>query len=136
MGNRTSKTNQLNGTVSNFGYDKMYQLTGVTQAAPSTEAYTFDPVGNRLSSLSVPNYSYNSSNEITAAGSSAYTYDNNGNTLSKTDGAGTTAYTWDFENRLTSVHLPNQTTVTSNMTPLEGEFRKRECIRVQRGRFD
>lgn len=113
VGNRTSKTNQLNSTVSNYGYDNIYQLTGVTQGTTSTEAYTFDPVGNRLSSLSVPSYSYNASNEVTAAGSSSsYTYDNNGNTLSKVDGSGTTFYTWDFENQLTSVHLPNQTTVT------------------------
>jgi YD repeat-containing protein len=52
-GNRPSKTNQLNSTVSNYGYDNTYQLTGVTQEATGTEAYTFDPVGNRLSSLSV-----------------------------------------------------------------------------------
>jgi YD repeat-containing protein len=70
-GNRTSKTNQLNSTISNYGCDNTYQLTGVTQGASSPEAYTFDPVGNRLSSLSVPNYSYNSSNEVTAAGSSS-----------------------------------------------------------------
>jgi RHS repeat-associated protein len=35
-----------------------------------------------------------------------FTYDNNGNTTSKTDASGTTGYTWDFENRLTSVTLP------------------------------
>jgi RHS repeat-associated protein len=34
------------------------------------------------------------------------TYDYNGNTQSKTDSMGTTSYTWDFENRLTSVTLP------------------------------
>jgi RHS repeat-associated protein len=34
------------------------------------------------------------------------TYVANGNTLSKTDSTGTTSYTWDFENRLTSVILP------------------------------
>jgi RHS repeat-associated protein len=34
------------------------------------------------------------------------TYDNNGNTTSKTDSTGTTNYTWDFENRLSSVTLP------------------------------
>jgi RHS repeat-associated protein len=33
-------------------------------------------------------------------------YDNNGNTTSKTDSTGTTNYTWDFENRLSSVTLP------------------------------
>src|SRR5271163_4038907 len=33
-------------------------------------------------------------------------YDYNGNTLTKTVGSDTTSYTWDFENRLTSVTLP------------------------------
>lgn len=33
-------------------------------------------------------------------------YDNNGNTLTKTDSTGTTNYAWDFENRLTGVTLP------------------------------
>jgi RHS repeat-associated protein len=35
-----------------------------------------------------------------------YTYDNNGNMLTSVSGANTTHYTWDFENRLTSVQLP------------------------------
>jgi RHS repeat-associated protein len=39
-------------------------------------------------------------------GGVSYTYDNNGNTTSKTDSTGTTNYTWDYENRLTSVTLP------------------------------
>lgn len=33
-------------------------------------------------------------------------HDNNGNTLTKVVGSNTTSYTWDFENRLTSVTLP------------------------------
>lgn len=36
----------------------------------------------------------------------SYTYDNNGNTLTKADTSGTTQYAWDFENRLASVTLP------------------------------
>jgi RHS repeat-associated protein len=132
-GNRTSKTNQLNSTVSNYGYDNIYQLTGVTQGASSTEAYTFDFVGNRLSSLAVPSYSYNSSNEITAAGSSAYAYDNDGNTLTKVDGTGTTTYTWDFENRLTSVHPPGQTTVTFKYDPFGKRIQKGGSVYVYDG---
>jgi RHS repeat-associated protein len=124
-GNRTSKVNQLNSVVLNFGYDNLYQLTGVTQAATSTEAYTFDPVGNRLSSLSVSSYSYNGSNQVTAGGSSSsYTYDNNGNTLTKNDGTGTTTFTWDFENRLTSVHPSGQTTVTFKYDPFGKRIQK------------
>jgi YD repeat-containing protein len=34
------------------------------------------------------------------------TDDNNGNTLTKVDSTGTATYTWDYENRLTSVALP------------------------------
>jgi RHS repeat-associated protein len=63
-------------------------------------------VGNRLSSLTVPSYSYNSSNELTTTPSISYTYDNNGNTLSKTSSGAVTQYIWDFENRLRSVALP------------------------------
>ncbi len=76
------------------------------QGANTTESYTYDPVGNRLSSMGVSPYSYNVSNELTSTPSTTYTYDNNGNTLTKVVGSNTTSYTWDFENRLTSVTLP------------------------------
>lgn len=102
--------------------------------AASTETYTFDPVGNRLNSLSVPNYMYNRSNEVTAAGSSSsYTYDNNGNTLTKTDGTGTTTYTWNFENRLTSVHPPNQAIVTFKYDPFGRRIQKGGSVYVYDG---
>jgi YD repeat-containing protein len=45
-------------------------------------------------------------------------YDYNGNTTSKTDSTGTTSYTWDFENRLSSVTLPGRGgTVTFKYDP-------------------
>jgi YD repeat-containing protein len=62
--------------------------------------------GNRLSSVGVSPYAYNSSNQLTSTPATGYTYDNNGNTVSKTDTGGTTQYAWDFENRLASVVLP------------------------------
>ena len=105
-GDRTSKADQYAGVTSNYAYDALYELTGMTQGANTTESYTYDPVGNRLSSLGVSPYSNNTSNELTATPSASYTYDNNGNETSNTNSAGTTNYTWDFENRLTSVVLP------------------------------
>jgi len=104
-GNRTSKTDQLAGVTSNYTYDPIYELTQVTQAATTTESYTYDGVGNRLSSLGVSPYNVNTSNELTSTPNATYTYDSNGNTLTKTDSTGTTNYSWDFENRLTSVTL-------------------------------
>src|SRR4029077_14661290 len=105
-GNSTSKTDLQANVTSNYGYDKIYQLLQVTQGASTTESYSYDAVGNRLSSLGVSPYSYNSSNELTSTPSTTYTYDYNGNLLTKTDSTGTTSYAWDYENRLKQVTLP------------------------------
>jgi RHS repeat-associated protein len=43
---------------------------------------------------------------LIATSNASYTYDSNGNTLTKTVGSNTTSYAWDFENRLTIVTLP------------------------------
>ena len=117
-GSRTSKTDRLANVTSNYAYDAIYELTQATQGAATTESYSYDPVGNRLSSIGVSPYSYNVSNQLTAKPEVTDTYDNNGNTLSKTDATGTTNYTWDFENRLTSVTLPGSGgTVTFRYDP-------------------
>jgi RHS repeat-associated protein len=104
-GNWLTKANSLSGVTSTYTYDPLYELTQVTQPT-TTESYTYDPVGNRLSSLGVSPYTVNTSNELTAIPGTTYTYDNNGNTLTKVTSSGTTTYGWDFENRLTSVTLP------------------------------
>ena len=62
-GNRTAKTDQRANVTSNYGYDAIYELKSVTQGTNTTESYTYDPVGNRLSSLGVSPYSYNPSND-------------------------------------------------------------------------
>ena len=100
VGNRTAKANLLtSGPTENYTYNAIYELTQVLQGATTSEAYSYDPVGNRLSSLGVSPYTYNSSNQLTSTPNATYTYDNNGNTLTKTDASGTTTYAWDFENR-------------------------------------
>jgi len=106
-GNRTSKQNLMNGATEGYTYDSIYQLTGVQQGGNTTKSYTYDKVGNRLSSITSAVDQYNSSNELTSDATYTYQYDNNGNMSSKTDAnAATTGYTWDFENRLSSVALP------------------------------
>jgi RHS repeat-associated protein len=105
-GNRTAKTNEKTAVTSNYTYDPLYELTEVTQSTNTTESYSYDPVGNRLSSLSVSSYTNNSSNELTSSSAASYAYDANGNTTSKTVSGSTTTYTWDYENRLSSVVLP------------------------------
>jgi len=105
-GNRTAKTDQRTAVATSYGYDSIYQLLSATQGATTTESYTYDPVGNRLSSVGVSPYSYNTSNELMSTPSANYGYDNNGNAVTKNDSTGITTYTWDFENRLSSVTLP------------------------------
>jgi RHS repeat-associated protein len=112
-GNRTVKTDEYANVTSNYTYDVIYELTQVTQGSTTTESYTYDPVGNRLSSLGLSPYSVNSSNELTSTPSTSYSFDNNGNLTSETTSSGTTSYTWDFENRLTSATLPNNGGTTS-----------------------
>ncbi len=104
-GNRLTRTDKrTNVTLSYTSYDNIYQLQTVKQGTTTVESYTYDPVGNRLSSLGVSPYTYNASNELTSiAGGGTLNYDNNGSLTSKPDG---TAYTWDYENRLTQVVLP------------------------------
>ncbi len=124
-GNRTAKTNSLNSVTEQYTYDPLYQLTQVTQGTTTTESYNYDSVGNRLSSLGVSTYSYNSSNELTANSAASFTYDNNGNSLTKTDSTGTRNYTWDFENRLSSVALPGSGgTVTFKYDPFGRRIQK------------
>ena len=105
-GNRNSKADLYAGVTTNYGYDNIYELLNATQGASTTESYTYDPVGNRLSNLSGSGWSNNTSNELTSRPGVSYTFDNNGNELTKVDSTGTTSYTWDYENRLTSVTLP------------------------------
>lgn len=112
-GIRTSKGNYLNGLTSNYGYDALYQLLQVTGG--TSESYSYDAVGNRLSSSGVPTYDHNAANELTLNSNGSYTYDNNGNTLTDPSGK---SYTWDFENRLVSALVPGMGTVTFRYDPL------------------
>ncbi len=105
-GNRTAKSDLYAGVTSNYTYDSIYELTQAKQGTSTTESYSFDPVGNRTASLGVSSYTNNSSNELTSTSNATYTYDHNGNTLTKVVGSNTTQYFWDYENRMSSVTLP------------------------------
>jgi RHS repeat-associated protein len=120
-GSRSSKTNYLNGITEGYGYDLIYQLTQVTQGGSTTESYSYDEVGNRLSSMGVPTYSYNASNQLTSSSEGSYSYDANGNTLSDPSGK---SYTWDFENRLTQAVVPGTGTTTFKYDPFGRRIQK------------
>jgi RHS repeat-associated protein len=120
-GNRASKTNYLNEVTSNYGYDTIYELLQTSQGGSTTETYSYDAVGNRLSSLGINQYSYNTSNELTSTSNGSYTYDANGNTLSDPSGK---SYSWDFENRLTQAVVPGTGTVAFKYDPFGRRIQK------------
>ena len=125
-GNRMSKANAQFNTNEQYSYDAIYQLTQVLKNGAASEGYSYDPVGNRLSSLGLSPFTFNPSNQLLSTPVTGFTYDNNGNTLTKTDGNGTTAYAWDFENRLISVALPGTGgTVSFKYDRSEGVSRSR-----------
>jgi RHS repeat-associated protein len=134
VGNRLS--NRDARATASYGYDAIYRLTEAVSNAPGfsgntknsgkgtanatqnqKEIYVYDPVGNRLRTDKVKSYSHNAGNELLSADGTSYEYDANGNRTSKINSSGTTTYTWDAENRLTQVTLPDSKTVTYNYDP-------------------
>ncbi len=86
------------GTL-DYEYDHTGQLLSVSGAR--SESYSFDVNGNRTMS----GYETAAGNRLTTDGAYDYTYDNEGNMVSKTrisDGQ-VTEYTWDYRNRLTRI---------------------------------
>ena len=95
-----------NGSGSHsYGYDAVDRLTSATHSSQPNEAYNYDAAGNRTSSQSNGTYSYQPLNKLTSTSTASYSYDNNGNPVSKTDGSGTTLFGWDEENHLKQVTL-------------------------------
>jgi len=72
-------------------------LTTLRNARDYDTAFTYDAL-NRLTQVTYPDST-----------SESYTYDANGNLLTRTNGKGTTTYTYDLLDRLTGVNYPNGT---------------------------
>lgn len=111
VGNITGNTTEA-GSHS-YGYDPTYQVTSATHPRLSAESFGYDKVGNRTGS----GYSSDANNELTAGNSATFTYDANGNTVSKADSDGTTTYGYNSADRQETVQLPDGTTATYTYDP-------------------
>lgn len=109
--NNISQITELAST-NNYSYDAVDRLAAATHSNQPNESYVYDGVGNRTSSTLSATYGYQPFNQLVSTASATYSYDTNGNLISKTDPGGSTQYSWDFENRLTQVTLPNGKVVT------------------------
>jgi RHS repeat-associated protein len=108
-GNITSKTTEHG----NYGYqyDQLYRLINAANPTPASETFTYDAVGNRLTSSDWTDWTYNRNNELTSYDSVVYEYDANGNTTKKTANGQLTSYVYDIDNRLTKITREDGSTV-------------------------
>jgi len=87
--------------LSEYSYDHTSQLTAADHASQADEAYAYDENGNRTGG----GYSTGTNNQLLSDGTYSYTYDDEGNRLTRTrlgDGH-VTQYVWDHRNRLIAV---------------------------------
>jgi RHS repeat-associated protein len=114
-GNR-EKIEEHDDTVRTYDYDDLFRLTGeaVSGAFNYAKVFTYDPVGNRLRQVTTGfgaadvSYTYDTRDRLLTEGAQAYSWDDNGNLISKDAEA---TYFWDFENRLVKVQKVDGTVV-------------------------
>ena len=109
-GNISQYTNSLDGSVL-YDYDFLGQLIGADYSNTNIpdELYQYDLNGNRELVTNANGdlvvYSTGLNNELNSDGNYSYTYDAEGNRISKTNSTGTERelYEWDYRNRLSKV---------------------------------
>ena len=104
----------------NYTYDKIYQLKQAMHPAITTENYNYDAVGNRAAQT------VDTANRLLEDISFTFTYDNNGNLITKTNkttGA-LTQYFWDYENRLKKIIRTDATVVRYIYDPFGRRIKK------------
>ncbi len=96
-------------TQTTFGYDALERLLTANYPNNNTNSYTYDKVGNRLSSTKSgqqTTFSYNNDNHLTVQGGVTYTYDNNGNRVTSKLNNVTKTLGYNPENKLLSYQDP------------------------------
>lgn len=96
----TSVVTTAEGTSSDR-YDTISHVTAAPHTAQSNETYGFDANGNR----NTTGYTVGTNNQATAGLGFTFTYDDQGNRLTRTETSTgkVQSYEWDYRNRLTAV---------------------------------
>jgi RHS repeat-associated protein len=97
----------------NFDYDDGYQLSAVADASGVIEAYTYDSMGNRSSSLADGTWSYGDGNTLDGYGDVSFDYDANGRMIRRTTPTGALNFFYNVEGRLIRVEDENDAIVAT-----------------------
>ena len=109
VGNRKTKNDNRNHLE--YEYDAVYQLLQAKEGTHVIEAYSYDPVGERLTGpSSKTDYYYGYAHDLLGfthrKNNTTYDTDSNGNILTKTEPDGTIYnYTYDIDDRLINVEI-------------------------------
>lgn len=115
MDNITEKT--TGHGAYDYGYDDLYRLVSTDNPSQADEAYSYDGVGNRLTSAEYDDWDYNPNNELQAYDGVTFEYDKNGNTVRKTDNGVVTEYVYNTEDRLVEVRKSGSLTASYYYDP-------------------
>jgi RHS repeat-associated protein len=113
-GNRTAMKDA--DGQSNYAYDNLYRLTQAAHSdgkTTSTETFSYDAVGNRLSDDKISDYRYDAANRMLENSKYVYTYDKNGNLTGKVspETGEMTKFAYTSTNQLKEVDMPDGTKV-------------------------
>ena len=87
-----------------YQYDNLQRLTAAVNPVSADEAYSYDALGNRLTSAATQgSWHYNANSQLTGYDHVSFTYDDNGNIISKKADGLETRYVYDAQSRLTRV---------------------------------
>ena len=126
-GQRTALAYQApDGTTRNlaYTYDGAGRLTKETSDLPAhTTSWTLDAVGNRTAQTkdgAASSYAYDTTDRlmaITGSGATTYTWDQNGQLQSKTQGTAKTTYAFNVQHLLSGVTLPDGSAIAYTYGP-------------------
>ena len=117
--NRFGKQSELvsksiNGDSYQYQYNSEQQLTQVQKNGSTLDIYVLDANGNRTQVSQVNgNITYDDSNRITQYSDVSFSYDSNGNLVTRTENGKVTHYAYDLLNRISQIKDTNNQLIAS-----------------------
>ena len=97
-----------------YQYDALYRLTDTDNPDQADEGFTYDGVGNRLTSAATTgDWTYNINNELEGYDTTTFQYDANGNMIEKNVGGTITRFFYNLEDRLERVEDGSGTVIAT-----------------------